>query len=239
MLEKVNAFSGETDTKKVHEWDFDPKYMHLIGIRRDEFSGKFDDVFVFLMKGLVFKLQGTTEPGASGNERGRAFLVQGQHDYHFGWHQQRYLALRPKHLSSGVLIVRSRDERLDERDLDGDLETNYTINIHWGGGSGIGARVGTWSEGCQVIKGSLYFDPEGRLVDCSSFVADQNSQVSGSRTRGAYNVLVDVATALSGDMESNTVKYLLLTEEDLALDPDLERALSEARGSVRAALAGS
>ncbi len=81
MLDMVNQFPGESDTKKVGEWDFDPKFMHLIGVRRGEFNGKFDDVFVFLIKGLVFKFQGSTEPGSTDHDDGRPFLVQGQHDY--------------------------------------------------------------------------------------------------------------------------------------------------------------
>ena len=65
MLEMVNGFQGNTDTRNVAEWSFDPGTMHLFGLRREPFSGKFDDVFVFLIKGLVFKFQGSTEPGSS------------------------------------------------------------------------------------------------------------------------------------------------------------------------------
>ena len=60
------------------------------------------------------------------------FLVQGQHDYHFGWHKKTYLALRPQ--NKGVLIVRSKgDMRLDEADLANGLQVEGTINVHWGG----------------------------------------------------------------------------------------------------------
>lgn len=236
MLNLVNAFAGATDTKQVADWEFDPKHMHLIGVRRDEFSGKFDDIFIFLIKGLVFKFQGSTEPGSSEHERGRPFLVQGQHDYHFGWHQRRYLALRPRHLDSGVLVVRSKNNhRLDDSDLDSGLEANATINIHWGG-KGITFNVSTWSAGCQVINGTLYINHQNDLMDCSSFVARNNGAVGGSKTRGAYNVMVDLATALSSDMESNTVKYLLLKEQDLELDPVLKQGLSDARGQAGSAL---
>ena len=106
MLQMVNAHAA-SDTRAVAQWDFSPKGSpQLVGVRRTEFSGKFDDVFVLLLKGLVFKFQGSTEPGASDNPRGTPFLVQGQHDYHFGWHKKTYLALRP--MGKGVLVVRRR-----------------------------------------------------------------------------------------------------------------------------------
>ena len=119
MLKLVNSFARATDTRSVERWDFSPAgNIHLIGIRRNEMSGRFDDVFVLLIKGLVFKFQGSTEPGAAGNAAGAAFLVQGQHDYHFGWHKSQYLALRPQHLDKGVLTVRSSsDLRLEDADL--------------------------------------------------------------------------------------------------------------------------
>lgn len=131
MLQLVNAFATPTDTRRVAQWDFSPGgHIHLIGIRRNEKSNKFDDIFVLLIKGLVFKFQGSTEPGASDNPAGVPFLVQGQHDYHFGWHRKQYLALRPEHLDKGVLVVRSKDMRLDPADLDKGLEANASINIH-------------------------------------------------------------------------------------------------------------
>ena len=88
-LQMVNAFSQAADTRKVAQWDFSPKYqVHLIGIRWNGFTGKFDDIFVLLIKGLVFKFQGSTEPGASVDPRGTPWLIEGQHNYHFGWHKQ-------------------------------------------------------------------------------------------------------------------------------------------------------
>lgn len=231
-LHLVNAFADATDTKKVAQWDFDPSHIHLIGIRRNEFGGKFDDVFVLLIKGLVFKFQGSTEPGASSNPRGTPFLVQGQHDYHFGWHRRQYLALRPQ--GKGVLVVRSKDDkRLDDRDLDNGLEANASINIHWGGKGGR-FDVKTWSEGCQVINGTLYINHNNEFIDCSGFAARNNTEVAENRskTRGAYNVLVDLVTALSGDTGSSTVKYMLLTEQDLDLDPKLRQGLADARAEA-------
>ena len=232
MLQMVNAFAGATDTKKVTQWDFNPSHIHLIGIRRNEFSGKFDDVFVLLIKGLVFKFQGSTEPGASSNPSGTPFLVQGQHDYHFGWHRRQYLALRPH--GKGVLVVRSKDDkRLDHRDLDNGLEANASINIHWGGKGGR-FDVKTWSEGCQVINGTLYINHNNEFIDCSGFAARNNTEVAENRakTRGAYNVLLDLVTALSGDTGSSTVKYMLLTEQDLDLDPKLMQGLADARAEA-------
>ena len=232
MLQMVNAFAGATDTKKVTQWDFNPSHIHLIGIRRNEFSGKFDDVFVLLIKGLVFKFQGSTEPGASSNPSGTPFLVQGQHDYHFGWHRRQYLALRPH--GKGVLVVRSKDDmHLDDRDLDNGLEANASINIHWGGKGGR-FDVKTWSEGCQVINGTLYINHNNEFINCSGFAARNNTEVAENRskTRGAYNVLLDLVTALSGDTGSSTVKYMLLTEQDLDLDPKLMQGLADARAEA-------
>ena len=232
MLQLVNAFADATDTQKVAQWDFDPSHIHLIGIRRNEFGGKFDDVFVLLIKGLVFKFQGSTEPGASSNPRGTPFLVQGQHDYHFGWHRRQYLALRPQ--GKGVLVVRSKDDkRLDDRDLDNGLEANASINIHWGGKGGR-FDVKTWSEGCQVINGTLYINHNNEFIDCSGFAARNNTEVAENRskTRGAYNVLLDLVTALSGDTGSSTVKYMLLTEQGLDLDPKLRQGLADARAEA-------
>jgi len=230
----VNDFKGPSDTNKAADLDFSPQHIHLIGIRRRVFSGKFDDAFILLIKGLVFKFQGSTEPGYSEDKRGTPFLVNGQHDYHFGWHQLRYLALRPRHFSHGVLVVRSRDnKRLDAADLNNGLEANASINIHWGGKGGQ-FNVATWSAGCQVINGLYYTNHQDAMVDCSSFVATNNKAVNNnsSLTRGAYNVLLDLITALSGDMRSNTVKYTLLDENDLSHDANLRSKIAQAHDDV-------
>lgn len=233
MLQMVNAFAGASDTRKVAGWDFSPAgNIHLVGIRRSEASGKFDDVFVLLIKGLVFKFQGSTEPGASENPAGPPFLVQGQHDYHFGWHRKRYLALRPQ--KNGVLVVRSRtDLRLDEGDLDHGLEANGSINVHWGG-RGMKGDVKNWSEGCQVINGSVYLNEADELIDCRGFAAinERDMAANPTKTRGAYNVLLDLVTALGSDLPGNTIRYTLLTEQDLDLDPELGLGLADARARV-------
>ena len=238
MLQLVNAFSGATDTRRVAQWDFTPAgNTHLIGIRRNEMSGKFDDIFVLLIKGLVFKFQGSTEPGATQDARGLPFLVRGQHDYHFGWHQRKYLALRPQ--GKGVLVVRSRNNKqLDDADLANGLEANASINIHWGG-KGMTRDVNSWSEGCQVINGSVYLNPNDELVDCSAFSATNNDEVAAdaSKTRGAYNLLQDLVTALASDL-APTVKYTLLAEADLASSPALRQRLADARARVGKLLGG-
>lgn len=233
MLQQVNAFGSGCDTRKVAKWDFAAAgNIHLVGIRRNEMHGKFDDIFVLLIKGLVFKFQGSTEPGASTDPRGFPFLVQGQHDYHFGWHQKKYLALRPQ--SAGVLVVRSKAGKSpSDADLSKGLEANPSINIHWGG-KGMLGNVNTWSEGCQVINGTVYINEKDELVNCSAFTALNNDELAGnvSKTRGAYNVLLDLVTALASDL-SPTVKYTLLTQQVLALGPALEQNLVEARNKVR------
>ncbi|ANP47557.1 hypothetical protein ATE48_17425 [Candidatus Viadribacter manganicus] len=234
LTQKVNAFQGASDTLKPADWDTSgPGNIHLIGVRRSQFTNKFDDIFVLLMKGLVFKFQGSTEPGHSSHPEGPPFLVPGQHKYHFGWHQRSYLALRPQ--GPGVLVIRGgADGRLDLADIDKPLTPNATINIHWGG-RGMAGDVNNWSEGCQVINGSVYLNPAGEIVNCQSFAAVRSGepQTPGSgKTRGAYNLLVDLVTALSGDMQSNTVRYTLLKEPDLVLAPELEQGLNAARASV-------
>ena len=233
MLQLVNAHAA-SDTRAVAQWDFSADGSpHLVGVRRTEFSGKFDDVFVLLIKGLVFKFQGSTEPGASDNPRGAPFLVQGQHNYHFGWHKKTYLALRPQ--GAGVLVVRSKnDKRLDDADLAGGLETEPSINVHWGG-MGMARDVNSWSEGCQVINGAVYINSNNDLIDCSAFCAVSPSQAtdrSAGRTRGAYSVLLDLVTALASDVPGNSVRYTLLAEQDLDLSPVLKLGLAQARDRV-------
>jgi hypothetical protein len=231
MLQLVNASTIASDTRKVAQWDFGPGHIHLVGIRRHQKENKFDDIFVLLIKGLVFKFQGSTEPGATSSPKGRPFLVQGQHNYHFGWHQRKYLALRPQGV--GVLVVRSRNnDVLDEADLANGLEANATINVHWGG-KGLRADVKTWSEGCQVINGTVYLGPSNELVSCASFAALNNGEIAANpaKTRGAYNVLLDLVTALGSDL-TPTVKYTLLAESDLDLAPALKQGLADTRARV-------
>jgi hypothetical protein len=236
MLIKVNEFPGPSDTVKVADWDFDPNKIHLIGIRRNETEveadpgdRKFDDAFVLLVRGVTFKFLGTTDPGLTENADGLPFLTQGQHRYRFGWHKlsdlnRVYHALKP--LSSGVLVVRSKDTVLNDADLSRGLERNNTINVHWGG-EGL-RNIGNWSVGCQVIVGKGYINHHDADVNCSEFAAATYADLGAKKgncnyqTKGAYSVLEDLVAALSGaDDDDNVVRYTLLYEGDLALSPEL------------------
>ncbi|MEM1150220.1 MAG: peptidoglycan-binding protein [Pseudomonadota bacterium] len=234
VTQAVNAFAHPSDTRKPQDWVTSAEgEIHLLGVRRSEFDGKFDDIFVLLIKGMVFKFQGSTEPGASSHSLGKPFLVQGQHVYNFGWHQSKYRALRPLHLQDGhgVLIIRAgADGQLGQDDLERGLEPNFTINIHWAG-RGMARNVGNWSEGCQVITGTVYISPKGEIVRCDEFVGLNNSAVAGSasQTRGAYTLLADLVTALSGDMGTQRVNYTMITEDDLGSAPEIANRLQSAR----------
>ena len=132
-------------------------------------------------QGTRIQVPGATEPAHRTTRGGTPFLVQGQHDYHFGWHKKTYLALRPQ--GKGVLVVRSKnDKRLDDADLAGGLETEPTINIHWGG-MGMTRDVNSWSEGCQVINGAVYLNSNDDLIDCSAFSAVTPSQATDRSTQ--------------------------------------------------------
>jgi hypothetical protein len=227
LLRKVAAFPGRSDTFPVAQWQFDPDKIHMIGIRRDEAApGKRqnDDLFIVLINGLVFKFYGTTDPGKSRHRGGAPFLVHGQHDYRFGWHKMTdmnrvYRALKP--LRHGVLIVRDadRDDALTDADIEGTLEANNSINVHWGG-----KGVSNWSEGCQCICGRGYINFNGEKVDCSDSAASHYLELGTKRdgvyqTKGAYSVLVDLLTAFSGS--AHAAKYMLLYERDLDLEPEI------------------
>jgi hypothetical protein len=233
VLQMVNAFGKPTDTRTVAHWDFSPDQVHLIGTRQNHFSGKFDDVFVLLIKGLVFKFQGSTDPGASTNPLGTPWLVPGQHNYHFGWHRRIYLALRPE--GAGVLVARApHGQRLDEAMLAaGRLEANASINVHWGG-KGMRADVKNWSEGCQVINGTAYLNATDELITCAAFAGTNQTELNGnlSKTRGAYNVLLDLVTALGSDLPGNSLTYTLLAEQDLDRAPALKQGLADAAARV-------
>jgi len=232
MSKLVSAFARPTDTVKTTDWDFDPNKIQLVGIRRNESVGsgpqQFDDIFVLLINGLVFKFRGTTDPGATESPKGLPFLVMGQHRYRFGWHllskQNRvYHALKPLH--HGVLVVRSVDKALTDDDLKKGLECNNSINVHWGG-EGVG-NVGSWSEGCQVLVGKAYINHLDKLIDCSQFAAPNyatlGQKINGVyQTKGAYTLLVDLVAALSGaNPDDNVVRYTLIYERDLKLTPGL------------------
>lgn len=227
LLKKVEAFPQASDTLKVADWVFDPGLIHLIGVRRAEAQPgerKNDDVFILLINGLAFKFYGTTDPGKSSHSGGAPFLAHGQHRYRFGWHKlsdmkRVYRALKPA--GSGVLVIRdsNRDRALTQSDLTGELERNVSINIHWGG-----KGVSNWSQGCQVICGKGYINHNNAKVDCSKFAAtfypNLGQKINGVyQSKGAYSVLVDLVTALSGDI--HTINYMLLYERDLDLEQEI------------------
>ena len=240
VVELVKNFDGETDTLAPADWNFNKKNIHIIGIRRkdqDE-ARKFDDIFVLLIRGMVFKFQGTTDPGSSKNPDGAPFLVIGQHAYRFGLHQKSYHALRPFSFDkNGVLVVRSKgDFKLSESDINKGVTANGTINIHWGG-KGVGRRVARWSEGCQVLAGSGYEDYKGNLISCASYVAINNGEVKstkGRKTRGAYNVLGDLITAFgSGLVSDGKISFTLIDENDCIHSDSIALEVSDSLRDAR------
>lgn len=229
ILEQVIGFQRPTDTRKVNDWHFDPKETHLIGIRRAQDLSQDrrdnDDIFILLIRGLVFKFWGSTDSSQGMiSRRDEAFLVEGQHKYRFGWHKisverKIYRALKP--YRNGVLVFRDRDDdnALTESDLNEGLDTitNQTINIHW---SGIGRS--NWSAGCQVIAGKSYINHLDELVDCSAHAASGYSVLNSTKkkTKGAYNVLADLIVSFSHS-DINHVYYTLGRESSLKLDEGL------------------
>ena len=129
-------------------------------------------------------------------------------------------------MSGGVLVVRTKDMVLNDADLDGGLERNNTINVHWGG---EGLRiVGRWSEGCQVIAGKGYINHNDADVNCSEYAAPFYDQLGSKndkgvyQTKGAYNVMTHLVASLSGaDKDDNVVRYMLIYERDLALSSEI------------------
>ncbi|MEK7727524.1 MAG: hypothetical protein AAB354_03875, partial [candidate division KSB1 bacterium] len=234
MLQMVNQFTRPSDTIKPADWDFNPNKIHLVGVRRHEAKpGErvFDDVFILLIQGMTFKFYGSTEPGATDNPKGAPFLAQGQHHFRFAWHKlsdhnRVYHALKP--LNHGVLSVRSRDFMLTDADLATGLECNNSINIHWGG-EGMGV-IGAWSEGCQVMVGKGYLNHNEKPINCSSYAAPNYAKLGKVengiyQTKGAYTMLGDLVAALSGaERDDNVLRYMLLYEADLALNPEIGAA---------------
>jgi Putative peptidoglycan binding domain len=221
----VEADARPSDTLKLAQWNLDRSAIHLIGVRRQEWQKatdgvrRNDDVFVLLINGVTFGFAGSTDPSPKMADRpDEAFVVPGQHRYRFGWHllkrqNQVYRAFRP--VTSGVLACRDNvnDDALTDADLVKGLNVVPDINIHW---SGIGTT--NWSGGCQVIGGRRYVNHRGAVVDCSAFAAVSYSGLV-PKTRGAYDVLVDLVTVFApSDASTGTaLYYTLLYEGDLGL----------------------
>ncbi len=225
ILTQVALFNKPTDTRKISDWEFDAKEVHLIGIRRSQDSRQLkrenDDIFILLINGQVFKFWGSTDPSqALSDRKDEAFLVEGQHKYRFGWHKiftesKIYRALKP--YQYGVLVYRDRDDdnALTEADLKSGLDpaSNNTINIHW---SGIGST--NFSAGCQVIAGRSYINNRDQVIDCSAFAARSYGAVK--KTKGAYNMLTDLILCYAPP-DTNYIYYTLGREESLKLDAAL------------------
>jgi hypothetical protein len=216
----VNA-AGRCATVKAADWDLDPAKAHLLGIRRRKSAGgvqKLDDAFKLLVHGQVFTFYGSTEPGTKEGNPKYPYLVPGQHRYRLGWHKQSdgvkiYQALKP--MDNGVWVQRSAGVIATAAELQGPLDPtpNTSINVHWGG-SGMKDSA-EWSAGCQVIVGNSYANHHGQAIDCTPFAAGGYADLSPAKSKGAYTVLVNLVAALSQDDE-NTLRYTLLTEDDVA-----------------------
>lgn len=248
ILQLIDSFPKASDTRKVQDWDVSPETVHLIGIRRnqevDSTNRGNDDLFILLIKGMVFKFYGSTDPNPEeckdkdGNPTKMPFLIEGQHHYQFGWHnrgneEKTYRALRPA--TSGVLVYRAplgvRVMR-DEDVLKGlDPSPNGTINIHW---SGMGTG-GNWSAGCQVIAGKSYINHKGDLVDCSKFAAGGYKALGSAMTRGAYNVFTDIVLSYA-PLGVRTIAYTLGREKTLAISDKeanfVEKEVARMKGQV-------
>jgi hypothetical protein len=224
MIDKVRRFTGNSASLKVDDWIFRPEDIHLIGIRQNQEAALdqrvYDDAFVLLINGMVFKFYGSTDPTSTSNEKGAPFLVHGQHSYRLGWHQMtdmRKVSRGLKPVDPGVLVLRdSERDGLSTKDVeDGELEVNNSINIHWGGRWVGSDRL--WSQGCQVVSGKGYIDHRGNPQDCSAF-ASFSSTIKNGKTKGAFNVLADLVTSfcdLDSKGTSTVVYYTLLYGQDL------------------------
>lgn len=177
---------------------------------------------------MVFTFWGSTDSSVNMAARNdEAFLIEGQHEYRFGWHkiseeQKIYRALKPKD-ARGVMILRdwNNDNALTDDDLKitdshGNLkgmEVNPSINIHW---SGVGTS--NFSAGCQVIAGKSYINHNDELQDCSKFASSSYGGLTDSdkKTKGAYNVLTDLILCYA-PQNVTQLFYTLGREESLNL----------------------
>jgi hypothetical protein len=233
-IQALDNHVSASSSRKVIDWKFDPNDIHLLGIRRDDTSlikvnNKFvrrnDDIFVLLINGFRIVFRGSTDPSPSmANREDAAFLIRGQHEYRFGWHKistvgsgtaRVYRAFKPKN-ANGVLVVRARNGQLDSASYANGAQTNNSINIHWSG-----AGTTNWSAGCQVIAGRKYKNIRNEIIDLSD-IASPGYAALGQKTRGAYNMLIDLTTVFADDIRcrgGDTLLFTLLYEKDLANVP--------------------
>ncbi|MEM9916573.1 MAG: peptidoglycan-binding domain-containing protein [Bacteroidota bacterium] len=226
-------YTHNTDTRKIAEWEVSSDAVHLIGIRRNQGNGyaanlRDDDFFVFLINGMAFKFFGSTAPNPKLANSHMPFLLEGQHHYHYSWHHlsdahQVYKAWKP--FSSGVLVIRetaaqeSKDIINNATQMQSllDHQPNLSINIHW---SGKGSY--NFSAGCQVIGGSSYVNNQGQLIDDGYLAAKNKGELhkvtdkhySGQKTKGAYNMLIDLFLNYTPD-GMNSLAYSLVREETI------------------------
>lgn len=232
VVELLNAFDRPADSAKVADWNTDSSEIHVVGIRRPEWRKnqvrRNDDLFVLLVNGLVFKFFGSTDPNPVQAKRpDEAYLIRGQHRYRFGWHKLDYMekvyrAFRPA--SHGVLIGRDFDDDdvLDDEDIRKGLQANAAINIHWSG-----AGTGNWSAGCQVIDGSRYISHLDKKVDCSPYAAGSYKTLP-QKTRGAYNLFLDLITAFAPDASirnGSSILYTLIYDRDFNIPTNAGQTL--------------
>ncbi|MDO7170580.1 peptidoglycan-binding domain-containing protein [Mariniflexile sp. AS56] len=232
VLKHLNGISKTYATRKPSDWTFKTSDIHLIGVRRNQTQSttrrENDDLFFLLINGMVFTFWGSTDSSVNMAERkDEAFLIEGQHEYRFGWHkisveQKIYRALKPKD-PNGVMILRDwdNDNALTDADLkvtdsNGKLkgiQVNPSINIHW---SGIGTS--NYSAGCQVIAGKSYINHNNELQDCSKFASSSYSGLTDSnkQTKGAYNMLTDLILCYAPP-HVTSIFYTLGREDSLAL----------------------
>jgi peptidoglycan hydrolase-like protein with peptidoglycan-binding domain len=241
ILKFSEKYDKPSDTLKVKDWKTSANDIHLIGIRRNQNASarkrENDDLFVLLINGMVFKFWGSTDPsqGMAGKRKDEPFLIEGQHEFKFGWHKvsdakQAYRALKPANL--GVLVFRDRDNdnSLTPADIAKGLDSrpNLSINIHW---SGKGET--NYSAGCQVIAGQSYSNHEGKVIDCSSFAASGYADLAKGKTRGAYNVFTDLLLSYAPE-GVQTIVYTLARDESFLLAADIdEHILAGWEGSLK------
>ncbi len=222
----LNDHAAGTSSLPVEAWRYAEDDIHLVGVRRNvEGTTKRgnDDLFVLLVHGMRMVFRGSTDPTPEKAKRSdAAFLLRGQHRYRFGWHKvaemakhpldpaQVYRAFKPKD-PAGPLVVRTIADRLTDKSFQ-KAEANPGINIHWSG-----SGTSNWSAGCQVVAGLKYIDFTNALRDLSGRAAVAYGDLGSKKTRGAYNVLVDMLTVFATDAGpgGDTLYYTLLYERDV------------------------
>lgn len=219
----IEAYRKDSDTKKIADWQLDSEKIHLIGIRRNQnqtaLNRENDDLFILLIKGQVYKFWGSTDPNPKLARRPHeAYLAEGQHAYRLGWYKVGDMkkvnrALRPA--TKGVLVFRDMqdDNALKEDDRAAGLQgPNPTIPFNWSGNGTM-----NWSAGNNVLAGASYLNPDKEVVDCQAFVARAYKGLSEGKTRGAFNVFMDLLTI--NTKPTDLIYYNLISENDLSLDP--------------------